>query len=141
MKRQAFFQEASVNSQRLAAIMTIVGLSFSSTAFAAEKETRPVALPALYAALGAMQAWDIYSTSAALHAGAKESNPAAAPFAANAGSMIGLKAATMASTIFFAERLWKTNRVGAVVMMVAINGASAAVSIHNMRNVRFAKGR
>jgi hypothetical protein len=133
-----------VNSRRIAASIIVVVLSFSSAAFGAEKETqqkRPAALPFLYVTLGATQAWDIYSTSVALHAGAKESNPAAAPFARNGGSMIGLKAATMASTIFFAERLWKTNRVGAVVMMVAINSASAAVSIHNMRNAQFAKGR
>jgi len=82
------FQEGRMNSQRLAAIMTIVGLSFSSAAVAGEKETtRPAALPALYVALGATQTWDIYSTSAALRAGAKESNPGAAPFARNAGSM------------------------------------------------------
>jgi hypothetical protein len=134
-------------TSRLAVVMTIVALSFSNTALAAEQENvapavkRPGALPALYAAFGAMQAWDIYSTSAALHAGAKESNRVAAPFVGNAGSMIGLKAATMASTIFFAERLWKTNKAGAVVMMVAINGASAAVSFHNMRNARLAKAR
>lgn len=122
--------------------MIVFGLSFSSAAVAAEKETtRPAALPVLYLTLGAMQAWDIYSTSAALHAGAKESNPAAAPFVGNARSMIGLKAATTASTIFFAERLWKTNKVGAVVMMMAINGASAAVSMRNMRNVQTTKGR
>jgi hypothetical protein len=136
------FQEATVNSQPIAAILIVVGLSFSSAAVAGEKENaRPAALPVLYGTLGLMQAWDIYSTSAALRAGAKESNPAAAPFARNTGAMIGLKAATTASTIFFAERLWKTNKVGAVAMMVAIDGASALVSMHNMRNVQFAKGR
>ncbi len=97
---------------------------------------RPAALPALYVTLGVMQAMDIYSTSAALKAGAKEANPTAAPFAGNAGSMIGLKAATMAGTIFFAERMWKTNKVGAIVMMAAINGATAAVSMHNMQNAK-----
>jgi len=100
------------------------------------REKRPVALPALYATLGAMQAWDLYSTSAALTAGAKEANPTASPFAGSPSSLIGLKAATTASTIFFAERMWKKNKVGAVVMMVAINGATAAVSMHNMRNAR-----
>ncbi len=145
MRRQAF-QEATVNSQRIATVMVVVALSFSSAALAGEKETsviqnRPAALPALYAGLGALQAWDIYSTSAALHTGAKESNPAAAPFAGNAGSMIGLKAATTASTIFFAERLWKTNRVGALVMMAAINAASAAASMHNLHNAQSAKRR
>jgi hypothetical protein len=139
MARQAF-RRPCVNSQRLAAIVTIVVLSFSTAAFAGEKQKRPASLRALYVALGAAQTWDIYSTSTALHAGAKESNPAAAPFAGDAGSMIGLKAATTASTIFFAERLWKTNRVGAVVLMVGINAASAAVSIRNMHNARFARG-
>jgi hypothetical protein len=76
--------------------------------------------------------------SAALKAGAKEANPTAAPFAGNTGSMIGLKAATMAGTIFFSERMWKTNKVGAIVMMAAINGATAAVSMHNMQNAKLA---
>jgi hypothetical protein len=143
-----------VNSQRIAAIVIVVGLSFSSAALAADNEgtlekerqasvvaagKRPPALPLLYATLGVMQVWDIYSTSAALHGGAKESNPAAAPFARNTGSMVGLKAATTASTIFFAERLWKTNKAGAVVMMVGINSATAAVSMHNMRNLQHAQ--
>jgi hypothetical protein len=155
----------AVNIKRILALATVVGLSVSSTAFAAENEDtrlarerrldvaqrvaltmpvaefvpptkRPAILPALYASLGVMQAWDAYSTSAALKAGAKEANPTAAPFAGNAGSMLGLKAATTAGTIFFAERLWKKNKVGAIVMMVAMNGATAAVSMHNMRNAR-----
>ena len=158
-----------MNSNRLIALVTMVGLTFSTAAFAAENETplakaqridaaqrmapmttmtplshyapavkRPAALPALYVTLGVMQAMDIYSTSAALKAGAKEANPTAAPFAGNTGSMIGLKAATMAGTIFFSERMWKTNKVGAIAMMVAINGATAAVSMHNMQNAKAA---
>jgi hypothetical protein len=155
-----------VNIKRIAALVTIAGLSFSSVAFAAENETtlereqrldaaqrmaplaayvpnakRPAALPALYATLGAMQAFDVYSTSAALKAGAKEANPVAAPFAGNAGSMLGLKMATTAGTIFFAERMWKSNKVGAIVMMVAINGATAVVSMHNMRNAKVGSAR
>ena len=102
----------------------------------APKVDRPLILPALYATLGAMQAWDIYSTRAAIQAGAREANPTATAFAGSAGSMLGLKAATTAGTIFFAERMWKKNKVGAVVMMVAINGATAAVSMHNMRNAK-----
>jgi hypothetical protein len=50
--------------------------------------------------------------------------------------LVGLKAATTVSTIFFAERVWKKNKVAAVVMMAAINGGVAAVSMHNMRNAR-----
>ena len=146
---------------RFAAILTVVGLTFSAAgvARAAEDETRlanvngiivpmapmagyepsvkrPAILPALYATLGVMQAWDVYSTTAALKAGAREANPTAAPFAGNAGSLIGLKAATTAGTIFFAERLWKKNKVGAIVMLAAINGATAAVSMRNMHNAK-----
>ena len=34
--------------------------------------------------------------------------------------------------------LWKKNKVGAIVMLAAINGATAAVSMHNMRNAKAA---
>ncbi len=102
---------------------------------------RPAILPALYATLGVMQAWDAHSTLRALKAGAREANPIAGPFAGNSGSMLGLKATTTVSTIFFAERVWKKNRVAAIVLMTAINGATAAVAITNMRNSRMAAGR
>jgi hypothetical protein len=153
----------AVTTKRLVAIVAFVGVvSFSGVwgAAAAEREEtkladasvavvpmapmstyepavkRPAILPALYVALGAMQAWDVYSTRAALNAGAREANPTAMAFSGNAGSLLGLKAATTASTIFFAERMWKKNKVGAVVMLAAIKGATAAVSMHNMRNAR-----
>lgn len=149
------------------AILVVVGVSLGSADVArageAEKETlklvevsglivpmaanvshetqvqRPAALPALYISLGALQALDIYSTSAALKVGAREANPAASPFAGNAGALISMKAVTTASTIFFAERLWKKNKMGAIVMLAAVNGATAAVSIHNMRNAQRAR--
>ena len=151
-----------MTAKRLVAIAAFVGLSFSvaGTASAAEQEDlrladaggvivpmapmseyapkmdRPAILPALYVALGAVQAWDVYSTRASLAAGAREANPTAAPFTRNAGSMLGLKAATTASTIFFAERMWKKNKVGAIVMLVAVNGATAAVSMQNLRTAK-----
>jgi hypothetical protein len=141
-----------VSSNRFVAIFTLAVLtgSMAGVVHAAEADEttpmsvsvaqvkRPVALPVLYASLGLMQAWDIYSTGAALKAGAREANPAAAPFAGNAGSLIALKATTTASTIFFAERMWKKNKVAAIVMLTAINGATAAVSMHNMRNAGIA---
>jgi hypothetical protein len=102
---------------------------------------RPALLPALYTSLAAVQAWDLYSTSMALKAGAHEANAAAAPFASNKASMLGLKLATTAGTILCTERMWKKNRVGAVALMVAINGATAAVAMHNMHNARPLAGR
>jgi hypothetical protein len=167
-RRVQILRRVAVTIKRVGAVVTIIGLCFSSAAAAAGKEEqplteaaaagsmaimppissiyvpqpkRPAMLPALYATLGAMQAWDAYSTSAALKAGAHEANLAAAPFAKNTGALLGLKAATTASTIFFAERMWKKNRVGAVVLMAVINGATAAVAMNNMRNARVAAGR
>jgi hypothetical protein len=102
---------------------------------------RPAALLPLYASLGAMQVWDARSTSSALKAGAAEANPTAAPFAGNTASMLGLKAATTVGTIFFAERIWKKNPVGAVVLVAIINGATAAVAMNNMHNSRVASAR
>src|SRR5689334_20810688 len=94
----------AVTTNRLVAIAALVGLSLSvaGTASAAEKEEmtlttaggvivpmapmsdytptvqRPAILPALYVALGAVQALDVYSTRAAVTAGAREANPTAA---------------------------------------------------------------
>ena len=139
-------------------VMAMLGLALSASGFAAENDegafaapaetvaplqawtppsastTRPAALPVLYASLGVLQAFDIYSTSRALNAGAREANPISAQLAPNTGAMIGIKAAATAGTIFFAERLWRKNKVAAVVLMASINGATAAVSMHNMRN-------
>lgn len=147
---------------RIATLITVVVVSIPSVCVAAEKEEssnaierlyamgalsnevavkRPAILPTLYVTLAAMQAWDLYSTSVAVKAGARESNPVAAPFAGNPGSLIGLKLVSTASTIFFAERMWKTNRVKAVIVLAAINGATAAISMNNMRNARVAAAR
>lgn len=100
---------------------------------------RPAALPVLYVSLGALQALDVYSTTSALKAGAREANPMASPFAGNTGALIGLKVATTASSIFFVERMWKKSKTGAIVMLAVLNGATAAVSIHNMRNAKMAR--
>lgn len=150
-----------------AAIVTFVVLGFSTTGVvqAAEKEEtrlaevaglgvpvapmsgyvpavkRPPVFAALYATLGAMQAWDVYSTTVALKAGAREANPTTAGVAGNPGSLIALKAVTTAGTIVFAERMWKRNKVGAIVMLIAVNSATAAVSMHNMRNAKIAASR
>lgn len=144
-----------MSCNKFVALLTVVGLMAACTAAdAGENESegarvggptaeyrppassRPSALPALYASLGAMHGWDIYSTHAALKAGAREANPTATRFAGSPASLIGLKAATTASIVFFAERMWKKNRTGAIVMLAAINGATAAVSMHNLRNAR-----
>ena len=136
------FEENSANLEAISCADYIT-TSFDMTPdeVPAPKVSRPAILPALYATLVAMQAWDLYSTNAAMKAGGREANPTVAAFAGNASALIGLKAATTASTIFFAERMWKKNRMGAIVMLVAVNGATAAISMHNMRNAKLSAAR
>ena len=94
---------------------------------------RPKALPMLYASFGALQALDAATTFRALDRGATEANPALAGFASNRGAMVAVKAASFASTVYLTERLWKKNRVAAVVTMVCVNSAYAAIVAHNYR--------
>lgn len=99
-------------------------------------EARPAALPVMYASFGALQLADVYSTRRALDGRAREANPALRSVSSNAGAMIAAKALSSAATIYFAERAWKKNRKGAIVLMAAINGMTAAITAHNLRNAR-----
>jgi hypothetical protein len=99
-------------------------------------ERRPAMLPALYATLGAMQALDVYSTRRAMSAGAYEANPLMRKASGNTGAMLAVKAASTAATVFFTERAWKKNKKGAVILMLAVNGAMAAVTVRNFKNER-----
>ena len=101
-------------------------------------DRRPAMLPTLYATLGAMQALDVYSTRRALSAGAHESNPLMRKASGNTGAMLAVKMVSTAATVFFAERAWKKNKKGAVILMLAVNGAMAAVSVRNYQNGRAA---
>lgn len=149
--------------KRLAGMVAVVGLCFSSGVWAAENDPkstpqtpaeraaairasivevqkaetkRPAVLPVMYAGLIGTQVWDVYTTSAALKNGAREANPIVGPFTSGGAKMIGFKVATTASTIYFTERLWKRSRVGAVILLAAVNGTTAAVAIRNARNAR-----
>jgi hypothetical protein len=99
-------------------------------------ETRPAALPALYATLGALQAFDVYSTRRALAAGAGEANPLMRRPAGNSGAMLAVKALSTAGTIYFTERAWKKNRKGALILIAAINGVNAAIVARNLSHAR-----
>jgi hypothetical protein len=95
---------------------------------------RPMALPALYAGYAVAETLDLVSTRRALAAGATETNPLMR--GGNTGAMIAVKAAAGVSTIFFTERAWKKNRVGAILLMVAVDGATSAIAVRNMRMAR-----
>ncbi len=90
----------------------------------------------MYVSLGALQAADIFSTAHAVGAGAYEANPVMRGPSGNTGAMLAVKALSTAGTIYFAERAWKKNRKGAVVLMAIINGVTAAVAARNIRNAR-----
>lgn len=109
---------------------------FAGARWLDDRATRPAALPALYAALGAFQVLDVYSTRQALGAGATEVNPAMRASAGSAGAMLAVKALSAAGSIYFTERAWKKNRKGAVVLMALVNGVTAAVAVHNLRNAQ-----
>jgi hypothetical protein len=99
-------------------------------------DKRPSALPVLYAAFGALQMADAYSTRRAMSAGAVEANPFMKDAARSSASMYAVKAATAVTSIYLAERAWKKNRKGAVILMAVVNGVTAAVVARNLRNAR-----
>lgn len=98
-----------------------------------QQPQRPAILPALYASLGAMQVLDVVSTNRAVKAGARERNPMMSGLAGNSGAMIAYKVAMTAGTVIAVEKMWKKNRVGAIMMAVAANGVTAAVAAHNVK--------
>jgi hypothetical protein len=63
-------------------------------------------------------------------------NPLVAPTAGSPGVSLAIKAGTTATTIYFAEKLWKRNRAAAIVTMVAVNAGTAAIVARNLRNAR-----
>lgn len=97
---------------------------------------RPKALPALYVSYAALQAFDIYSTKQALARGAREANPLMQGVVGNTGAFVAVKATVAVATIVAAERLWKTNKVAAIGIMVASNGVAAIVASRNARTLR-----
>lgn len=102
--------------------------------------TRPMALIPMYASLAALQGFDIYTTSSSLKHGGVEANPLMKPMAGRNLASIAVKAAATAGSIYFTERAWKQNRKGAVILLTAINVATAAVVAHNTQVARQRKG-
>ncbi len=94
--------------------------------------TRGASLPALYASLAGLQAFDAYTTMQGLSAGAREANPVMQGFAANPALLLGAKLAATGTSIFAAERLWRSGHRGqAIGLMIVTNGIMAAVAVRN----------
>lgn len=56
----------------------------------------------------------MYTTTRNLKAGASELTPLMEPFAGNVFGLTAVKAASTATSIYIAERLWKKNRAAAI---------------------------
>jgi hypothetical protein len=102
-------------------------------------EQRPVILPPLYASFGLLQVLDVHSTMEAILAGrGGEANRSMAVLAEHPAALVAVKAAATAGTILVSEQMWRRNRVAAVLLMIAVNGAYAAVVARNYRVARAA---
>lgn len=99
-----------------------------------DQQKRPATLTTLYGSYAALQVLDVVSTRRALDAGAREINPLMR--GNSMAAMIGVKAAAGGATIYFAERMWKKNRAGAIAMMAVLNGASAIIVARNQQHAR-----
>jgi hypothetical protein len=101
----------------------------------ADAQSRPLVLPVLYASYAALAAYDVYSTKQGLALGATEANPLMTGVVGNSSTFIALKASVAIGTIFAAERLWKTNKVAAIAVMVASNSVAAVFAAKNARTL------
>jgi hypothetical protein len=97
-------------------------------------EKRPVALSTLYGSYATLQVLDLVSTRKAIAAGAHEANPLMGN--GSTARMMLVKGAGASVSMYLAERMWKKNRVGAIVTMAVMNGVTAAVVARNARLAR-----
>jgi hypothetical protein len=96
-------------------------------------ERRPASLVPLYVTFAALQVLDTNSTRHALARGYAESNPLLRPVAGSGAAMMLVKTGATAATVVAVERLWRRNRLAAVLTMIGINAGYAVVVAHNYR--------
>jgi hypothetical protein len=92
---------------------------------------RPSVLVPLYVSFGALQVLDLHSTKRALAAGGREANPVVGTAVGSPAAMTAMKIGAATGIVLLSEKLWKRNRVAAIVMMVTLNSAYAVVASHN----------
>jgi hypothetical protein len=95
---------------------------------------RGVLVP-LYISFASLQMLDAHSTIRALRAGGVERNPLMKGLADKPAALVALKAGVAASTIVLADRMRGRSRLGAIVLMTALNSAYATIVAHNYRTV------
>jgi hypothetical protein len=111
-------------------LLTAAGASAQSPARAPEQK-RPSLLVPLYASQAVLNGLDVHSTMTALRAGNVEGNPVMRGLTPK--QMLGMKAASSASTILITEKLWRRHRAAAVGLMVASNVSLAVIAARNYR--------
>lgn len=96
------------------------------------KNHRPAALVPLYASFATLQALDYASTTRALSRGTgTEANPMMRSIVENRAAFMAVKAGAAAGLIIASEKMWKKNRLAAVIFVAAANGAVAAIVARN----------
>jgi hypothetical protein len=89
-----------------------------------------------YGMTAVVQGYDVASTFRALDAGAVEANPVLSWATPSRPGFVALKASIAAGAIYSAHKLAHRHKATAIIMLVAINSASAAVVMHNYELAR-----
>jgi hypothetical protein len=100
---------------------------------AGQKGSSSKALIALYGSYSALQALDMASTISARNRGAREVNPI---LAGSYGQATATKALMAGASVAAVQLVAKKSRKAAFVTMIALNVATAAVVMNNVRNAR-----
>jgi hypothetical protein len=91
-------------------------------------------LPALYVGLGGLNVVDGYTTMRGLARGATEANPLMRGIGGHSAALWAVKGGATAGSVYLAERLWRQNRRGAAIAVMALsNGMMAVVAANNAR--------
>jgi hypothetical protein len=93
----------------------------------------PFEPPLMDTSAAALQALDLHSTMRGVAEGGAEANPAMKPLVGQPAAFMVAKVAATAATVYVSERLWRRSRVGALVLMLSVNGAYAAIVAKNYR--------
>jgi hypothetical protein len=96
-----------------------------------ERREPSAAMKTLFGSYFALQGADVYSTAAAQRSGAHEINPV---MDGNLGQVLAVKALTGLTTYYAVNKMAKTNRKAAIVTLAILNGVTAAVVVHNLKN-------
>lgn len=93
---------------------------------------RRTLLLSMYAGNSVLQGYDAYSTLRGLRNGRTEANPVMRQVAKSSVALVVAKAGISAITISTAERLWRTNRRGHAIAVMALSDVlMTLVAAHN----------